>query len=536
MQPRARDEIRQLAEDFDVSADHPADVLAEAARWLEHPGLDDPTLEDARHLPYVTIDNADSLDLDQAVFVESVGAGHRLHYALADASYYVRRGTRLYAEALSRGASYYLPGFVARMLPASLSEGLVSLNPEVDRRALTFVIELDRTGEVTTTRLVRQLVHSRAKLTYAGVQAFWDTLDRRSKAGGSPAAASTNSLENRDFTDSLLALRELGKRRIALAEARGVVHYPRIEVDIGYADAEGRTFTAFESHRYESDRANEQVSLLVNVQGARLLEHHATSLGKPSIAAVYRVHPAPDPKTFTQLEAISRRLIRQSGLPKDLAWDADAESIATWMTRLQERLGRHPVALALQRQALLINQRSSFAAEPGLHFGVGAPCYARFSSPMREIVGIHTHQEALEALGLEPPTSETDAERQLIIDAANHAKDRQNALTKLANQRVIEALLRPDLELAAEDRPSRLGIVIGLTSDKAFVLLDEPPLELKVYARDLGDRFQLEGNTTLDIKTPKGSLELTLGDRVALTVLGFDSKRDRFQLSARVTR
>jgi len=532
MQTRARDEIRQLAEDFEVSADHPADVVAEAERWLQHPGLDDPALEDARHRPFVTIDNLDSRDLDQAVFIEPLGAGFRLHYALADASYYVRRGTRLYAEALSRGASYYLPGFVAPMLPVSLSEGLVSLNPAVDRRALTFIIELDAAGEVTSTRIVRQLVHSRAKLTYAGVQAFWDARDRRSDAAATPA----DPLENQEFTDSLLALRELGKIRIALAEARGVVHYPRIEVDIGFADAEGRTFTAFESHRYESDRANEQVSLLVNTEGARFLEHHASSLGKPSIAAIYRVHPAPDPKTFITLAAISRRLIRQSGLPKDLAWDADDESIATWMTRLHDRLGRHPVALALQRQALLINQRSSFAAEPGLHFGVGAPCYARFSSPMREIVGIHTHQEALEALGLEPSTAETDADRQQIIDAANESKDRQNALTKLANQRVIEALLRPDLELAPADRASRQGIVIGLTSDKAFVLLDEPPLELKVYARDLGERFQLEGNTTLDIKTPEGSLELTLGDRVALTVIGFDTPRDRFQLSATVTR
>ena len=293
---RARDEIMELARSFSLTTEFSDAVMVEVQRCLAEPGLDDPALVDATERPFVTIDNEDSRDLDQALFIEARGEGHVVHYALADASYYVRPGSRLYAEALVRGASFYLPGFVAPMLPVELSEGLVSLNPEVERRAVVFLVELDGRGEVVSIRIERQRIRSRAKLSYVGVQRFWDS-------------PTSNHLENRDFTSSLWALRDVGRRRVALAEAGGVVHYPRIEVDIGFTDSEGRRFHVFESHRTECDRANEQLSLLVNVEGARLLERHVRDTGDPNIAAVYRVHPAP--------EARPRRSGTVMGVAKD---------------------------------------------------------------------------------------------------------------------------------------------------------------------------------------------------------------------------
>lgn len=514
---RARDEMMELAESFSLTAPFPEAVMAEVAHLLDHDGLDDPTLGDATALPFVTIDNEDSRDLDQALYIERIaGDGHRVHYALADASFYVRPGSALMAEALRRGASYYLPGFVAPMLPVELSEGLVSLNPEVFRRAVVFVVDLDAHGEVVALRVERQRVKSRAKLTYRGVQELWDERD----------AGRSNHLENQDFSASLMALREVGRRRIARAEAGGVVHYPRIEVDVGFADPEGRRFVAFESRRYECDRANEQLSLLVNVEGAKLLERHARP--DPNITAVYRVHPAPESETLAALAETSRRVMARHGFDGALAWQR-AEPLSRWITRLGEAFGRHPVALALQRQALLVNQRSSFTPEPGLHYGVGAPCYARFSSPMREVVGVHTHREALEALGLEPIHPETPGEREAIVAAANRAKDLQHLLTKRSNQLALTGLLAPDLERPEAQRPRRLGTVLGLGHDRLFVLLDGPPLEVKVYARDLGEHPRLETDALL-----VDGRAYALGARVELVVLGFDRKRDRFALSARL--
>ena len=130
----------------------------------------------ARHMAtalLVTIDGATSRDLDQAVQVEREGAGFLLRYALADAAYYVRPGTALFEEAVKRGASYYLPGFMIPMLPRALSEGIISLNPQVERRALVFEMHLDAAGKCQRTEVVRARVFSHAKLSFERAQAFY---------------------------------------------------------------------------------------------------------------------------------------------------------------------------------------------------------------------------------------------------------------------------------------------------------------------------------------------------------------------------
>lgn len=507
----AREEVLAIIDQFGLALSHPPSVLAEVDAWLGAPGLDDPTLDDLEAIPFVTIDNEDSRDLDQALHIEALPTpgAHRVRYALADAAYYVRPGSALYDEALARGASYYLPGLVLPMLPAALSEGLVSLNADELRRALVFEVDLDPRGEVTHIALRRARIRSRAKLSYAGVQRFWD---------------GDTLLENRDFSASLHALRVVGRQRIALAEARGVVSHPRVEIDLGFADPSGRTFVAFEAKRYETDRANEQISLLVNVEGARLLAAHP---GASFLEAVFRVHPAPSSDQLAAFSTMTSQLVALHGLDPDLAW-APAEPLAPYLARIATRAPT-PIAQAVQRQALLMNQRSTFAAEPGLHYGVGAPCYARFSSPMREIVGVHTHKEALELLGFLP--GRTDHDREAVIASANRAKDLQGQLTRAVNQCAIEALFLP--ELAQSPRPVHAGVVMGFGADKAYIQLDAPPLEVKVYARDLG-RLVLADATRLVIETLDKRLDLRLGDRVALTVRSRDTTRNRvvFDLKA----
>ena len=121
-----------LAAAHGLTLEYPPAVEAEVEAYLKAPGLDDPALVDRTALPFVTIDGPGTRDLDQAIHVEARAGGFRLRYAIADASYYVRPGTALHAEALRRGASYYLPGLSVPMLPRALSEGLVSIGPDVD--------------------------------------------------------------------------------------------------------------------------------------------------------------------------------------------------------------------------------------------------------------------------------------------------------------------------------------------------------------------------------------------------------------------
>lgn len=501
--------IAKLLSRHHLEPAHSAECLAEAEAHLAQPGFDDAALVDLEHLPFVTIDNDDSRDLDQAIYVAAGDAGgHEVWYALADAAYYVRPGSALFAEALQRGASYYLPSMVVPMLPRSLSEGLISLNEGVVRRALTFRVALDERGEVDAVEILRARMRSRKKLSYRGVQALWDG-DR--------------ALADQEFSDSLWALREVGRKRRELAEAANVVQYQRVEVEVEVSS--DQRFVAIESRRHETDRANEQISLLVNTEGARLLAR-----ARPELQAVFRVHPAPLSEDLDALVRMSAAVAAHRGEPR-LTWARGEEPLARWLDRLAGLpAGMRSSVLALQRQALLVNQRSSFAREPGRHYGVGAPCYARFSSPMREVVGIFTHKEALEMLAQMLDGRDDEALRAAVIRSANRAKERQRQLTKAANQLVIADLLGADLERPADARVRRRGTVVGLKHDKVYVVLDDPPLELKVYARDLGREAHLEGDgTRLVVREPDATV--TLGDEVSLLVTGHDRGRDRYQLA-----
>ena len=123
--PSARDAVQAILNEEGLPPQFPPDVEAEVEALRRSPGLDDPSLLDLRALPFVTIDGPTSRDLDQALLVERDGDDLVVHYAIADAAYFVRPGSALFAEALRRGASYYVPGRVVPMLPPALSEGLI---------------------------------------------------------------------------------------------------------------------------------------------------------------------------------------------------------------------------------------------------------------------------------------------------------------------------------------------------------------------------------------------------------------------------
>jgi len=512
-----RAELYRIAIDAGADPTYPPEVVAEASAASRRTFLDDPTLVDLRQLPFVTIDASDARDLDQALHLAREPGGFVLRYAVADASHYVRPGSALLEEALSRGASYYLPGLSIPMLPRSLSEGVISLNPGVDRRAVVFEIRLDEDGACRSTRLSRARIRSVRKLSYRQVQRLWDD------PGGSPLAAAP-------FAESLGLLRTVGELRLAEARRRHVVSYHRREVEVRVGGDRGG-FVVMVRDRLPVERCNEQVSLLCNVEGARLL---LSSRRHRHVQPVFRVHPAPPPEALERLEAMVDAVATERGL--DWRWRRDrGEPLADWLERLP-RSGRHRrVARALERQALLANRRSTFDIDPAPHHGVGAPVYARFTAPMREVVGVFTHKEAIEALAgpdaAEPEAADLEL-RDRVVVAANRARELQRSLTKRANRAVLDRVF--GAELAAADAPGHQGTVLGVTPRRLYVGLDDPPVEIKA------DLDRNHGGWTVDAHEvratpPAGSgLEpIRLGDRVEVRVAGLDRDRDRWRFSVR---
>lgn len=509
---------------------HPPAVLDETSAVVADPGIDDPTLLDLTQLPFVTIDEVHSRDLDQALYLERRDRGYTVWYAIADPAWSIRPGTELFTEALRRGATYYLPGLVIPMLPRELSEGTISLNPGVDRRAMVFEVHLDEHGEVEQTRIHRARVRSRVKTAYDLVQAYFD-----GQAPVPGSGASEVGLAERVAT-SLDLLRRVGELRIARAEARHVVSLRRSEIAVSLAGKKGLRFVAMGDPRNDVERYNEQISLLCNIEGARFLMRGDTA--DDGVQPIYRVHDPPLDERLDELGDQIAALVELHGLDHDRwSWRRGSASLAEYLRRLPEGGPDARLARAVHRQAMLVGGRSLFATAPGVHYGVGAEVYGRFTAPMREIVGIFEHKETWEKLagGTSGDRGADEALREQVVEASNAARQTQRELDREVNRRVLDQLFADDLALAAEDRPRRRGTVMGVSRSKVHVTLDEPPIDVKVYVhhvqRRLGRRVaQGRDRMTLRDLSAGGVALHTVGDEVDLRVRDRDAERDRWDL------
>lgn len=499
--------LRDIASAHALQDEFSEEVHLEVKALLRAPGIDDPALVDLTALPFVTIDNDDSKDLDQALHIQRrPKGGYEVFYALADAAYYVRPGTALCDEAMRRGTSYYLPGFNVPMLPRALSEGLVSLNEGVARRSLVFRMTLDADGHCEATQVLRARIQSQRQLSYRGVQAYYDN-------------PQDSGLRGQPFTEGLELLREVGKLRMRRAE-KHVVRFDRVELHTSVGP-KGLHLAA--APKLDVEQWNAEVSLLCNSEGAKKL----------GARGLYKVHPPPREEDLQRLDRLIDRCIKGLGLDGTWDWRRDppqSESLREYIARLPRAGPGQRLAMAIQRQALLLGRAATFSCQPGEHHGIGAHPYSRFSSPMREAIGILTHHLLLD------PGSEalTDADLQRAVESANRAGALQKTIDREVTRLALDQLLSRDLFLPFDRRPPRRGTVMGFDKGKAYVQLDDPAIEVKLYASQLrqsgGTWVEDALGTTVRCKSIGGLADLAMGGPVALRVAGFDLKANRWSL------
>jgi ribonuclease R len=189
---------------------------------------------------------------------------------------------------------------------------------------------------------------------------------------------------------------------------------------------------------------------------------------------------------------------------------------------------------AIEHRFMRINRRSVFSGEPGLHFALGVDPYSRFSAPMREVVGIFTHKEALEKLDPSLATAspeEDSALRVQVIAAAHRARALQRKLDKDIQKLAMDHVFADDLNLPADARPRRAGTVCGVSGSKVYVSLDDPPMELKLYGEDLEQLQGLALTPSRDgLSVKVGDRALRIGDGVRVFVGGYVEARGRWQV------
>ncbi len=319
---------------------------------------------DLRKTPLVTIDGEDAKDFDDAVFCEPEGEGWRLLVAIADVSHYVAPDSALDREARERGNSVYFPEHVVPMLPEVLSNGLCSLNPEVDRLCMVCEMHISKTGRLESFRFHEGLMRSHARLTYDEMAEI--VVDRKIEA----------RKRRGDLVVHLDRLYELYKVLHKARQRRGAIDFETVETRIEFND-QRKIERIVPVIRNDAHRLIEECMILANVAAARFLE-------KKKICTLYRIHEGP---AEDRLEDV-RTFLAELGLSLGGGDSPTAKDYARLLKQVQGR----PDAQLIQTVLLRSLKQAVYSPDNKGHFGLSLKAYTHFTSPIRRYPDLLVHR------------------------------------------------------------------------------------------------------------------------------------------------
>jgi ribonuclease R len=342
-----------------------------AAKYPEAPREGDLAgREDLRGLELVTIDGETARDFDDAVYCEKTRDGFRLVVAIADVSHYVRDGDALDTEARERGNSVYFPRRVIPMLPERLSNGLCSINPDVDRLCVACDMAIGPKGQILRYRFYPAVMRSRARLTYTVVAA---TL-------GNPQGEAARALKG--LLPRLQLLDQLFRALLKAREERGAIDFETIETQFIFGE-DNRLLRIDRVERNDAHRIIEECMLAANVCASDFL----SSRKHP---ALYRIHEGPTPEKLKAL----REFLKGFGL--QLA--GGDKPTAKHYAKLLETVRKRPDVQLLQTVLLRSLQQAQYSPENVGHFGLAYEHYTHFTSPIRRYPDLLVHRSIKAAL------------------------------------------------------------------------------------------------------------------------------------------
>lgn len=325
--------------------------------------------EDLRDIPFVTIDQEDAKDFDDAVFAKKTKQGWHIIVAIADVSYYVPAGSILDKEAYERGNSTYFPNFVVPMLPESLSNGMCSLKPNEDRASLAVHMWISTKGILQDYRFSRALIRSHARLTYNLVQQVYNAPETNSKVWEliKPLFQAYKCLQHEKLQRKTLEL-DIEEPQIIFG-AGGVVQ------------------EIVSRQRLESHKLIEEMMILANVSAAK-------ALSEKNIPALFRVHEKP------LIEKVTLLLNTLSTMGIDTANATKKDPC--FFNAILEKTKDTPTRFLVQDMVLRTQAQAVYRPENTGHFGLNLEYYTHFTSPIRRYADLVVHRSLITALQLGP--------------------------------------------------------------------------------------------------------------------------------------
>ncbi len=445
---------------------------------------------DLRVLPLVTIDGETAKDFDDAVYCEKKGRGWRLVVVIADVSQYVRPGTALDQEAMQRGNSVYFPRRVIPMLPEKLSNGICSLNPEVERLAMVCDADISATGEITTYRFYPAVFRSKARLTYTQV---WNWLSGERQPEGETHKALLPHLHNLYTLYQILA-----KARVK----RGAIDFETIETQMIF-NADGKIENIVPVIRNDAHRLIEECMLAANVCASDFLAKHKHT-------CLYRIHAGPTEEKLQKL----RSFLAEFGLSLGGGDDPRAKDYA----QLLEKIKLRPDMQLLQTVLLRSLKQAMYSPDNVGHFGLAYEHYTHFTSPIRRYPDLLVHRAIKAVLAGQSYRPGSWEDIGLHCSATERRADEAT--------RDVENWLKCYFmkERIGEEFDGSISAVVSFG---IFVALDTVYVEGLVHVSELGeDYFQFDAIKHQMLGERSGQ-RFRLGDRVKVRLVRADLETNR---------
>jgi ribonuclease R len=499
---------------------------------------------DLTDVPLVTIDGEDARDFDDAVYCEpaKIGRGKaavpgwRLLVAIADVSHYVENGSAIDIDAYERATSVYFPRRVIPMLPEKLSNGLCSLNPEVERLCMVCDMLVSEDGDVTAYQFYPAVMWSHARFTYTEVAAIL------ANTRGPEAARRPERI-----TD-LMNLHDVYRALLKSRERRGAVDFETVETQI-VCDEAGHIEKIVPRTRNDAHKLIEEAMLAANVCSADFI-------AQSKHVGLYRVHEGPTPEKIELL----RNFLKIIGVGLSVSDDPSPAEFQAIAKATKDR----PDSQQIQTMLLRSMQQAIYTPENSGHFGLAFEAYTHFTSPIRRYPDLLVHRvikavllKSKYQLPILPTPGEQHAKlsKRLEKNLASRVKEPAQKPRKLsadmqawqaaglhcsANERRADEASR-DVEAWLKCKYMRdhlgeefSGVVSAVTSFGIFVTLDAMYVEGLVHITELGGEYYRFDEARQELRGERTGMRYALGTRVRVQVsrVDLDGRRIDFRLLA----
>ncbi len=477
---------------------------------------------DLREVPFVTIDGEDARDFDDAVFCTPVELGTekrkkpgwRLLVAIADVSHYVRPGDSLDTDAIERGTSVYFPRRVIPMLPEALSNGICSLNPDVDRLVLVcdMVIAASgaKAGRITAYQFYDAVIHSHARTTYTDV---WAALQQPAGPAGQAMEAVLPHIQN---------LYELYQLFAQARKKRGAIDFDTIETRI-VCNPLGRIEKIEAYTRNDAHKLIEECMLAANTCAAEFMTRNKRS-------GLYRVHEGPTPEKLRNL----RDYLRNLGLTLEGGEDPSTDDYA----KLVQAARNRPDFAIIQTMCLRSLQQAIYSPEQVGHFGLSYDHYAHFTSPIRRYPDLLTHRVIkgiLHSKKYIPQVDDVGSLAALPKEEREHAIWEKLGVLLSARERRADDASR-DVEawlkcwfVKEHVGEEFSGRVTGVAPFGIFITLDTLFVEGMVHVSELGSDYFQYNEAMNELRGERTGIRYRLTDAVQVQVARVDLEARRIE-------